>query len=78
MRLHQLQETADHLESAVRDQATALAEQTRDGLARGQKTVSVWKKGMERAIQKNPMLYAGAALAIIALLLTKLLFDRRR
>jgi len=77
MRLHQLQDTADHIESAVRDQATALADQTRDGLMRGQKAVSGWEKTMERSMRSNPTYYLGTALALIGLLLAKMLYDRR-
>jgi len=78
MRLHQLQDTADHIEAAVRDQATALAEQTREGLMRGQKAVSVWERSMEKSVRSNPMLYAGGALALIGLLLLKVHWNRRK
>ena len=77
MRLHQLQDTADEIQSAVRDQATALAEQTRDGLMRGQKTVSGWEHAMEKSVRTNPMLYLGGGLALIGLLLFKMYWDRR-
>jgi hypothetical protein len=69
MRLHQLQDTADHLEEAVRDQATALAEQTREGLVRGQKAVTQWERSLEKSVRANPMLFAGGVLVLIALLL---------
>ena len=78
MRLHQLQDTADHIEEAVRDQATALAEQTRDGLMRGQKAVSGWEKSLEKSVRMNPMLYLGGVLALVGLLLLKMLFDQRK
>ena len=77
MRLNQLQDTADHIEEAMRDQATALAEQTREGLKWGQKAVSSWEKKVEKSMRANPGLYAGAALALIGLLLAKILLDRR-
>jgi hypothetical protein len=69
MRLHQLQKSADQLESAVLDQATAVAEHTRDGLLRGRRTFSDWEKIAGQSIRANPMLYAGAALVIIGLAL---------
>ena len=78
MRLHQLQDTADHIEEAVRDQATALAEQTREGLMRGQKAVSGWERSVEKSVRSNPMFFVGGALALIGLLLLKMLFDRRK
>ena len=78
MRLHQLQDTADDIQSAVRDQATALAEQTREGLMRGQKTVSGWERSFEKSVSSNPMLYVGGALAVIGLLLLKMMVDRRK
>jgi len=74
MRLHQLQDTAE----AVRDQATALAEQTREGLMRGQKAVSGWEHSVEKSVRSNPMFYVGGALALIGLLLLKMMFDRRK
>jgi len=77
MRLHQLQDTADHIESAVLDQASLLAEKTSKGLKQGKKAVTFWEKSAEESIRANPMLYAGAALALIGLLIAKLLFDRR-
>lgn len=77
MRLHQLQDTADHIEEAVRDQATALAEQTREGLLRGQKAVSGLERSLEKSVRSNPMFYLGGALAIIGLLLLKMMYDRR-
>jgi len=77
MRLHQLQDTADHIEEAVRDQATALAEQTREGLMRGQKAVSGWEHSLEKSVRANPMLYAGGALALLGLLLVSLFMKRR-
>ena len=78
MRLHQLQDTADHIEEAVRDQAAALAEQTREGLMRGQKTVSGWERSLEKSVRANPMLYAGGTLALLGLLLVSLFMNRRR
>jgi len=77
MRLHQLQDTADHIEEAVRDQATMLAEQTREGLMRGQKTVSGWERLLEKSVRANPMLYAGGALALLGLVLVSLFMKRR-
>ena len=77
MRLHQLQDTADHIEEAVRDQATALAEQTREGLMRGQKAVSGWERSLEKSVRAHPMLYAGGALALLGLLLVSLFMNRR-
>ena len=77
MRLHQLQDTADHIEEAVRDQATALAEQTREGLKRGQKAVSGWERSLEKSVRANPLLYVGSALALIGLLLFGMLMNRR-
>ena len=78
MRLHQLQDTADHMQDAVKDQAAMLAEQTRDGLMRGQKALSGWERSLERAVRDNPMLYFGSALAVIGLLLAALLMPRRK
>ena len=69
MRLHQLQQTADQLESAVLDQATTLAGQTREGLLRGGRAVSGWEKRAEQSVRANPMLYAGAAVMVIGLAL---------
>lgn len=69
MRLHQLQQTADQLESAVRGQATALAEQTHEGLLRGRRTVWGWEKWVGQSMRANPMLYAGAALTLVGLAL---------
>ncbi len=78
MRLHQLQDTADDIQSAVRDQATALAEQTRDGLMRGQKAVSSWEHSMEKSVRSNPGLFMGGVLALIGLLLLKMYWDRTK
>ena len=78
MRLHQLQDTADQIQASVRDQATSLAEQTMEGLGRGQKAVVNWEKSLEKSVRSNPMLYVGGALAVIGLLLLKMLFDRNK
>ena len=77
MRLHQLQDTADHIEEAVRDQAAALAEQTREGLMWGQKAVSGWERSLEKSVRANPLLYAGGALALVGLLVLAALRNRR-
>jgi len=69
MRLHQLQQTADQLESAMLGQATAVAEHTREGLMSGRRAVSGWEKMLGKSIRANPMLYAGGALAIIGIAL---------
>lgn len=66
-RLHQWQDKANQIESTVRDQATSLAEQTRDGLTRGQKTVSGWEKAVKSSVRANPLLFLGAMLAAMAL-----------
>ncbi|MCX6968508.1 MAG: hypothetical protein NTZ46_12180 [Verrucomicrobia bacterium] len=77
MRLHQLQDTADDIQSAVRDQATALAEQTREGFKGAQKAVSGWEHSMEKSVRSNPGLFMGGALALIGLLLLKMYWDSR-
>ena len=77
MRLHQLQDTADQLEEAVRDQAAALAEQTRNGLMRGQKAVSIWERSLEKSMRANPLLYAGGALTLLGLVALAVLMKRR-
>lgn len=69
MRLHQLQQTADQLESAVLGQASAMADQTREGLMRGRRTFSGWEKMAGQSLRSNPMLYAGAALVIVGIAL---------
>ncbi|XHR27912.1 MAG: hypothetical protein ACFUZC_18530 [Chthoniobacteraceae bacterium] len=83
--IHQWQDaakdTAGQIESAVREQASSLAEQTRDGLAKGQKAMGAWEKGVEDSVRANPMLYFGAALAAAALggvLIGALLKKRKR
>lgn len=73
MRLHQLQDTADNLESA----AVALAEQTGKKLKQGGKALSSWEKSAEDSIRSNPMLFAGIGLALIGLLIAKMVYDRR-
>lgn len=77
MRMHRLHDKADELESAVKEQATALAGQTRRGWLRGQKAVGAWEERLERSIQAYPLLYLGASLGLIGLLLAKRLLDRR-
>lgn len=69
MRLHQLQKTADQVGSAVRDQATELAHQAREGLVRGRETVSDWEHELGLSVRKNPLLYAGAAMVVVGLAL---------
>lgn len=78
MRMHRLHDTADEFESTVKEQASAIAEHTREGILRGQKAVTAWEKRLEASLQGNPMLYFGAALAVIGLLIAKILLDRRQ
>ncbi|MDD5351188.1 MAG: hypothetical protein PHQ12_13340 [Chthoniobacteraceae bacterium] len=77
MRLHQLQKTADEVGSAMRGQATELAEQAREGLMRGKNTVWSWEKWAGRSMRANPVLYAGAALVVFGLALVLLRPVRR-
>ena len=77
MGLHQLQDTAGQIESAVLDQTTALAEQTRKSLIQGKKAVWSWEKSAEESIRTNPTLYASILLGVIGLLLAKMFFDRK-
>lgn len=65
--LHDLHDTADHLQTAVHDRAAMLAEQTRDGWKKSQKMMSGWEKTVEDSVKSNPMLYFGTALAAVAL-----------
>ena len=78
MRMHRLHDTADEFESTVRNQASALAEQTREGLMQGQKVVVAWEKRLEESLRGNPMLYLGAAVVLIGLLVAKMMLDRRQ
>ena len=77
MRLHQLQDTANHIEEAVRDQTSTLVAQTRTGLVRGQKAISGWERSLEKSVRDNPRLYLGA-LALMGLLVLAALMNRRK
>jgi len=83
--IHQWQDaakdTADQIESAVREHASSLTKQTRDGLAKSQKAVGAWEKAVEDSVRANPLLFFGAALAAVALsglLIGGLLKGRKR
>lgn len=77
-RMHGLQDTAEHLEETLKDQASVIAEQTKDGLMRGQKAVATWEHQLEDSMRSHPMLYLGAAMTLVGLLSAKMLLDRRR
>ena len=76
--MHGLQDSAEHFEETVKDQASALAEQTKEGLMRGQKAVSAWEHQVEDSMRSHPMFYLGAAMTLVGLLFAKMLLDRRR
>lgn len=76
-RMNQLQDAADQIETTVRDGASTLAEQTREGLAQGQKTFSSWEKSLERSMRAYPMVYAGGILVLIGLLIASMLGRKR-
>ena len=79
-RMRQWHDSADHLQSAVRDGASSLADQTRDGLAKGQKLMDGWERTLEGSVRAKPMLFLGITAAIIALtgLLTGLMLSRKK
>jgi len=77
MRLHRLQDAAERFETALKEQTTTLADQTREGWKRGQRKVEDWEDQVERSVKKNPLLFLGGALGLIGLLIAKMLFDRR-
>lgn len=79
--LHDWQDSASNLGTAVRDEAAMLAEQTREGWDRSQKVLSGWEKAVESSVKSNPMLYFGAGLAAVALaalLAAGMMMNRRR
>jgi hypothetical protein len=77
-RMNGLQDSAEHLEETVKEQANAIAEQTKEGWMRGQKAVSTWERQLEDSMRGHPMLYLGAAMSLVGLLLAKMLLDLRR
>ncbi len=76
-RMDRLQDTAGELETKVRDQAAAIAEQAREGLERGRAAFVSFEQAMARKVRANPALYLAAGAALVGLLLAKLLMDRR-
>ena len=79
-RMRQWQDSASHLQSAVRDQASSLADQTMEGLEKGQKAVGKWEKAVMDSARDNPTLFLGIAAAVIALagLLAGLILSRKK
>ena len=79
-RMRQWQDSASHLQSAVRDQASSLADQTMEGFEKGQKAVGKWEKAVMDSARDNPTLFLGIAAAVIALagLLLGLILSRKK
>jgi hypothetical protein len=66
-RIRHWHDSADHLQDAMREQATSLADQTREGLAKGQKMMGEWERTMEDSIREKPMFFLGIAVGFLSL-----------
>ena len=75
--LGRLQETAGHLQERMKDQASALADQTREGLTRSRDTLMSWEHAMERNIRQNRALYIATLGVLVGLIAAKLILDWR-
>ncbi|MEI6351159.1 MAG: hypothetical protein WCP06_08635 [Verrucomicrobiota bacterium] len=75
--IDRLQHTASQVESKVKDQASALAEQAREGYTRSRDTLVSLEHALERNVRANRGFYIAAALALIGLLAAKLILDWR-
>jgi hypothetical protein len=66
-RIRHWHDSADHLQATMREQATSLADQTREGLVKGQKIMEDWEKTMEDSVREKPMFFLGIAVGFLGL-----------
>jgi len=71
------QDKAGQMEERVKDQATALAEQAREGVIRSRDAIVTFERAVVRNFQENPTLFVAIGVALLGIFISKLVIERR-